>query len=123
MNFNPELKASIPAYFSYVIIIEGKKKIPLLEKVGFKKVYSLHEDGMSIRVRIEQIMQQIDKKDKICILTDFDKKGKDLYMLAKPIFQELGANLDSSFRGLLLKGQLKHIEEITKFFEKLNKIG
>jgi len=123
MKYNPELKASIPAYFEYVIIVEGKKTMEILNKIGFRKVYALHENGVSIKERVEQIMQQIDKKDKVCILTDFDKKGKTMYMLVKPMFEELGATLDSSFRGLLLKGQFEHIEEIKVFFERLDKIG
>ena len=123
MKYNPELKASIPAYFEYVIIVEGKKTMEILNKIGFRKVYALHENGVSIKERVEQIMQQIDKKDKVCILTDFDKKGKTMYMLVKPMFEELGANLNSSFRGPLLKGQFEHIEEIKVFFERLDKIG
>lgn len=122
MKYNPELKASIPAYFKYVIIVEGSGMIPIMNRVGFTKVYALHETGRSIKERVEQIMIQINKKDKVCILTDFDKKGKDLYMLVKPMFQELGAKLDSSLRGLLLKGQFEHVEEISKFFENLDKV-
>jgi 5S rRNA maturation endonuclease (ribonuclease M5) len=122
MKFNPELKAGISAYLEYVIIVEGKKDVASLNSLGFRKVYALHETGVPIRVRVEQIMQKINKSDKICILTDLDKKGKKLYMLAKQVFQELGAHLDSSFRGLLIKAQLTHIEGLASFMEKIGKI-
>ncbi len=123
MKYNPELKASIPAYFDYVIIVEGKKSADAMYSVGFRKIYTLHETGVPMKERVAQIMESINKKDKVCILTDFDRKGKDLYLLVKPIFQEHGAKLDSSLRGLLLKGQFEHVEEITQFFDKLSKIG
>jgi 5S rRNA maturation endonuclease (ribonuclease M5) len=123
MKFNPQLKNAIYSYFDYVIIVEGKKDKSALKALGFEKVYELHQTGVSLRERLEQISQQIDRKDKVCILTDLDKKGKDLYMKSKTILQELGAKLDSSLRGLLIKGRVSHVEGLPKFLEKIDKIG
>ncbi len=110
MKLNEELYADIEKYKSYVIIVEGKKDLFSLKALGFQKVYTIHETSVPIRERVEQIAQIIDKKDKVCILTDFDKKGKSLYLLLKSLFPEFGVRLDSSFRGLLLKAHLSHVE-------------
>jgi len=119
MKFNAELKQDIQKYFDYVIIVEGKKDSATLRSLGFSRVYELHITSVPLRERISEIAKELDKKDRVCILTDLDKKGKKLYMFAKPVFQELGIKLDSSFRGLLIKSQISHIEGLATFLDKL----
>ncbi len=119
MKFNQQLKQQIEKFKDYIIIVEGKKDVQSLKSLGFQKVYALHIPGMPIRERVEQIMSIINKKEKICILTDLDKKGRQLYEKLKPIFQELGAHLDSSLRGILIKTKLSHIEGLFHFMEKI----
>jgi 5S rRNA maturation endonuclease (ribonuclease M5) len=123
MRYNPQLKGAIYSYFGHTIIVEGKKDKNALVALGFERVFELHQTGVSLRERLEQIARELDKKEKVCILTDLDKKGKDLYMKSKTILQELGVHLDSSLRGLLIKGQVSHVEGIYKFLEKIDKIG
>jgi 5S rRNA maturation endonuclease (ribonuclease M5) len=123
MKLNPSLKASLQKYFDYHIIVEGKKDISSLKALGFTNLHAIHETGVPIKVRIEQIAQLLEKRDKVCILTDFDKKGKELYLLIKSLCQEQGIKLDSSLRGLLLKTQISHIEGLHKFFKKLEEIN
>ncbi len=120
MKINQLFYKDIERYKDYVMIVEGKKDLAALKALGFQKVYMIHEPGMPIKVRLEQIAQQIEKRDKVCILTDFDKKGKNLYMLIKQIAQELGMHVDSSFRGLLLKGKISHIEGLYTILKKEN---
>jgi len=122
MRFNPNLKQQIEKYKDYVFIVEGNKDVSSLQAVGFERVYALHTTGVSIRERIEQLVLEIDRKDKVCILTDFDKKGKKLYMYIKPILQEYGVKLDSSLRGILIKSQISHIEGLYSFMKKIDKI-
>jgi len=122
MRFNPKLKQQIEKYGDYVFIVEGKKDVSSLHALGFEKVHAIHATGVSIRERIEQIVPEIDRKDKVCILTDFDKKGKKLYMYIKPILQEYGVKLDSSLRGILIKSQISHIEGLYSFMKKIDKI-
>lgn len=122
MKFNPRLKHQLEKYKEYVILVEGKKDVQALKASGFEKVYELHKTGVSLRERIEEIAGKIDRKDKVCILTDLDKKGKKLYMIVKPIFQELGVRLDSSLRGILIKAKLSHIEGFHKFMKKVEEI-
>ncbi|MEK6855475.1 MAG: toprim domain-containing protein [Nanoarchaeota archaeon] len=118
MKFNPQLKNELEKYKEYVILVEGKKDVFALKSLGFEKVYAIHMTSVSLRERIEEISKTIGKKDKVCILTDLDRKGRKLYELIKPILQELGVKTDSSLRGLLLKARLSHIEGIEKFLKK-----
>ena len=122
MKFNPKLKQDVYKYKEYVIIVEGKKDVSSMRHLGFEKVHAIHETGKPIRERVLEIVSELDKKDKLCILTDFDKKGKQMYMLLKSLFQEQGVRLDSSLRGILHKSGLSHIEGLSKFMESVRKI-
>jgi len=123
MKFNPRLKQDVEKYRGYVIIVEGKKDVNALKVFGFEKVFAIHSSGVSLRERIEQIIEQVDlRKEKVCILTDFDKKGKKLYLLLKKEFSELGVRLDSSLRGILLKAGVSHIEGLDSFMQRVGRI-
>jgi len=124
MKFNPKLKQDIGKFLDYVIIVEGKKDVHSLKQLGFTKVYAIHETGTPLKERILKIAEQIDKKDRVCILTDFDRKGKLLYMTLKEELSQLpNIRLDSSLRGILLKAQVSHIEGLAKFMENIENIG
>jgi 5S rRNA maturation endonuclease (ribonuclease M5) len=124
MKYNPKLKSDIKKYVDYVIIVEGKKDVIAMKSLGFVKVYAIHKTGITIKERVEEIANSVDKRDRVCILTDFDKKGKQLYLLLKKEFSELGGiRLDSSFRGVLLKAKLSHIEGLYSFMQKVDAIG
>jgi 5S rRNA maturation endonuclease (ribonuclease M5) len=123
LKLNPQLKAQVQKYKDYVIIVEGKKDVASLNYLGFNRVHAIHENSIPIRVRLESIAKQIEKKDKVCILTDLDKKGKQLYLLIKSELQNLkGIHLDSSLRGLLIKARVSHIEGLHKFLDKVEKV-
>jgi 5S rRNA maturation endonuclease (ribonuclease M5) len=122
MKYNPKLKQDISRYFDYVIIVEGKKDVHAMKSLGFHKIYAVHETGVSLREKLERIASNIDKKDKVCILTDFDRKGKTLYLLIKSELSQMGVKLDSTLRGLILKSNVSHIEGLTEFMKKVDKI-
>jgi len=115
MKKPPNLKQEIEKYLDYVIIVEGNKDLLSLQSLGFQKVFTLHENSVSLKERLEQIANQINKKDKICILTDLDKKGRKLYLKAKSILSEMPVHLDSSLRSVLLKAQISHIEGLSTY--------
>lgn len=123
MKFNPKLKQDIGKYKDYVIVVEGKKDVASLKALGFEKVYAIHSTGVPLRERIRELAGMIEKKEKLCILTDFDKKGKQLYFLLKKEFGELGVRLDSSLRGVLLKAHVSHVEGLYEFMKKVEGIG
>ncbi len=122
MKFNQSLRNQIGKYQDYVIIVEGNKDVNALKALGFQNVHAIHSTGVSLKERAEQIASQLTKKDKVCILTDLDKRGRQLYHLLKTIFQELGARLDSTFRGILIKSKVSHIEGLDKFIDKIEAI-
>jgi 5S rRNA maturation endonuclease (ribonuclease M5) len=120
MNLIKDIPEKIEKYKSNIIIVEGKNDVSALKELGFIHVYPIHVTGIPLRVRAEQISLNVSKKDRVCILTDLDKKGKQLYLLLKPIFQELGAHLDPNLRSILLNSHVSHIESLPKFLEKFN---
>ncbi len=111
-----ELLRQIEKAKDHLIIVEGKKDKFALQKFGFSKIFVIHETGKSLGEKIEQIFK-IAGKDKVCILTDFDKKGKQLYFLLKSKLLEAGVKLDNTLRGFLLKEKISHIEGLSSYFK------
>jgi 5S rRNA maturation endonuclease (ribonuclease M5) len=99
---------------NYLVVVEGKKDKRALEALGFMNIFVINETGKSLGEKIEQIQEMCGKKDKVCILTDFDKKGKQLYLLLKSKLSEIGVRMDNSLRGVLLKERISHIEGLHK---------
>ena len=118
MKTDANFKNKLEKYFNYPVIVEGKKDVSSLEVVGFKRIYAINQNSVSLGERVEQIAFEIGRKNKICILTDFDKKGKELYFLLKKLFQEQGMQIDSSLRSLLFRAGISHIEGLAGFIEK-----
>ena len=97
-----------------LIVVEGKKDKSALEQIGLKNIFVLDENGKSLLIKIEEISQ----RDKECIiLTDFDKKGKEIYKLVKSELLQKGITLNNKLRNLLLKSHLSHIEGIFTFLK------
>ena len=111
MNFksNQEFGKELEKAKDMLVIVEGKKDKAALETLGFKNIFIINEAGKSLYEKIEEIEEQAGKK-KICILTDFDKKGKKLYLLLKSELSKRKVKLDNSFREILLKENISHIE-------------
>ena len=110
-----DLDLALGEYIDEVVIVEGKKDAAALAMLGFKRVYTIHETSVPIRERAVNIASQLGKNDKVCILTDFDKKGKQLYFLLKSTLQELGVKIDGSLRAILGKAGISHIEGLYTF--------
>jgi len=115
MDISLEWQNLFSRYFDSVIIVEGKKDAAALNALGFEKVYTINQTGVSLRERIEDITHGLSKKDIVCILTDFDKKGKQLYFLIFKEMQSLGVKLDNSLRGILGRMGISHIEGLDTF--------
>ena len=110
---NQQLLKDIERAKDYLIIVEGKKDKFALQHLDFENIFVINETGKSLPEKIEQIQQLCDKKTKVCILTDFDKKGKQLYLLLKSKLQEIGVRMDNTLRGILLKERISHIEGLS----------
>ena len=116
---NKKLLNAIEKAKQNLIIVEGKKDKHSLSCLGFEDIFMIHETGKSIQEKIEKVIeiQEQNPKQKICILTDFDKKGKQLYLLLKSKLQELGVRMDNTLRGALLKEKISHIEGLSSFIK------
>ena len=120
MNLSLSWQNILSKYQDFVIIVEGKKDTAALNALGFDKIFEIHQTGISIHERVESIIKKIGKKDTVCILTDFDKKGKQLYFIIQREMQAFGVRLDSSLRNMLLRMNISHIEGLDSFVENHN---
>ncbi|MFW6383166.1 MAG: toprim domain-containing protein [Nanoarchaeota archaeon] len=91
------------------LIVEGKKDINALRKIGVNNpIHPLSKKP------IYKIAEEFPQK-KVIILTDFDKKGKELYAKLSRELQSWGIKVDYVFREWLQKNtKLSHIEGIDK---------
>jgi 5S rRNA maturation endonuclease (ribonuclease M5) len=97
-----------------LIVVEGKKDRKALEKLGFRNIIELNKKPLF------QIIENISMKHKECIiLTDLDKKGKQLYGKLNAGLCRLGVKVDNKFREFLQKKtRLSHIEGIVTYLNK-----
>jgi len=115
-KFTHETELAIEEAKDLFIVVEGEKDKISMEELGFKNIFVLNETGKSLYEKIEEIEEKAGK-NKICILTDFDKKGKQLYLLLKSELAKRKVKLDNSFRGVLLKLNISHIEGLFSFIK------
>lgn len=97
------------------IIVEGKKDVSALKKIGIKNsmfclsvkpIYKVAEDF---------------KAREVIILTDFDKKGKELYGKLSTELQSQGVRIDRTFREWLQRNtKLSHIEGLDNYYYRAN---
>ena len=97
-----------------LIIVEGKKDSIALKKLGFKNIIELSKKPLF------QIIEDISNKNKECIiLTDLDKKGKQLYGELNSGLCKYGVKVDNKFREFLQKNtRLSHIEGLFTYLNK-----
>jgi len=97
-----------------LIIVEGVKDKRALEKMGIDNVITLKK-------ALYKVVEEAAKHEKECIiLTDFDKKGKQLYEKLNSGLSEEGVKIDRYFREWLRKHtRLSHIEGLMNYMEKL----
>lgn len=95
------------------IIVEGKKDRAALEKIGLSNITELSKKPL-FRV-VEEIA---DSNDECAILTDLDKKGKELYGKLDSDFQRYGVKINNRLRDFLFRHtKIRQIEGITTDLE------
>ena len=95
-----------------VILVEGKKDVNALKRLGVENVKMLNGPVFSF-------VERISKKNKeVIILTDLDKEGRKLYSMMKKGFERNGVKIEDSFRLFLFKEtKLRQIEGIDTYIE------
>jgi len=92
------------------VIVEGPKDKRALEHFGIYNIVTLSKKP--IFATCEDIAANTDQA---VILTDYDRKGKELYGKLYKGLQKLGVGIDNRFRLFLYKKRLSHIEGLVTF--------
>jgi len=97
-----------------LIIVEGKKDKAALEALGLKNIITLNKP-------LYKVVEDVKCKECV-ILTDLDKKGKQLYGYLSSNLQRFGVKVDNNFRNFLFKKtELRQIEGLRTYIHKLFK--
>ncbi len=95
-----------------LLLVEGKKDKMALQAFGMRNVQILDRPLFEV---IEGITGEC------AVLTDFDKKGKELYGKLANQLRQRGVKVDDSFRNLLMTLPLKQIEGLPAVVHKIYK--
>lgn len=111
-NFIDKVKDS-----NIIVIVEGKKDRIALQKLGINNIVELSKKP------IFQIVEDVANSNEECvILTDLDKKGKEIYGKLNSNLQKNGVKINNKFREFLFKHtKLRQIEGIGTYFENNHK--
>ena len=96
-----------------IIIVEGKRDKKALEEFGIKNIIILKKP-------LYLIVEYVVKSEKECIiLTDLDKKGKELYGKLASSLKQFGVKIDDKPREFLFKTKIRQIEGISKYMRRI----
>lgn len=101
------------------IVVEGKKDFLALKSLGIdNNIISINKPLFKV---VDDIIANKNKNNKkVVILTDLDKKGRQLYGKLKKDFCRNGYKIDAYFREFLQKNtKLRQIEGLPKYLERL----
>ena len=92
-----------------LVIVEGRKDKIALNKIGIKNIVELSKKPLY------QIVEEISDSNGDCIiLTDLDKKGKELYGKLNSDLQKHGVKINNSLRNFLFKNtKIRQIEGLS----------
>ncbi len=92
------------------VIVEGKKDRQALEFFGIENITTLSSQPLFA------VVEGVAGRGKdVVILTDMDRKGKELYGRLAKRLADHGVRIDRRFRGFLQKQRLSHIEGLVSF--------
>jgi 5S rRNA maturation endonuclease (ribonuclease M5) len=99
-----------------LIIVEGKKDLAALARLGFRDRYILTLEGPLYR-NVEIVAS---RAKRVAILTDLDPEGRKLYSSLKKDLSQFGVQIDDTFREFLFRQtKLRQIEGMDSYIEKL----
>ncbi len=91
-------------------IVEGKRDTASLRELGFTDIHELD-------TALFHIVERFDKGATVQILTDLDKKGKQLYRRLYHEFSQRGVRVDNRLREALFNTDLSHIEGLAGWLD------
>lgn len=94
-----------------LVIVEGKKDREALQKFGIDNIIELSKKPLF------KVVEDISNSNGECvILTDLDKKGKELYGKLNSDLQKRGVKINNKFREFLFKNtKLRQVEGISSY--------
>ena len=97
-----------------IVIVEGREDREALKKLGITNTVQLNKKPLYA------VVEDIVEKDKsVIILTDLDKKGKQLYGKLNHDLQRFSVKVDNKFREFLFKHTtLRQIEGLDSYIER-----
>ena len=107
-SFIEKIKAS-----NTLIIVEGKKDKAALQRLGIDNIIELNKKPLF------EIVENIANFNEECIiLTDLDKKGKELFRKLNSDLQKNGVKINNKFRNFLFRHtKLRQIEGMVGYLE------
>jgi len=94
----------------YLVIVEGNKDKKALEAFGIKNITTLDRPLYKV---VENVAES---REKCIILTDLDKKGRQLYGKLNSDLQKNGVHINNRFREFLFKKtKLRQIEGLVSY--------
>jgi 5S rRNA maturation endonuclease (ribonuclease M5) len=98
-----------------ILIVEGKEDKAALRRLGITNVVQLNKKPLYKIV--EDLME---KGKEVIILTDLDKKGKQLYGKLNHDLRRFGVKVDNKFRHFLFrKTKLRQIEGMDSYIDRI----
>lgn len=96
-----------------LVIVEGKKDRAALNRFGVTNIIELTKKPLY------QIVEEVADSGRECIiLTDLDKKGKELYSRLSSNLQKHGVKVNNKFREFLFRHtELRQIEGMGTYFQ------
>ena len=97
-----------------LVVVEGDKDIAALNHFGIKNIVKLKKPLYAVVEDIDSMAKEA------VILTDFDRKGKELYGKLRKDLMKHGVKVDTYFREFLQKNtKLSHIEGLKTYMGNL----
>lgn len=97
-----------------LVIVEGKKDRAALKKLGITNIMELSKKPLF------RVVEEISGSNKECIiLTDLDRKGREIYGKLNSDLQKNGVKVDNRLREFLFKStRLRQIEGLSGYLER-----
>ena len=107
-------------YKNLLIVVEGKRDVLVLKNLGVKSPIVKTQSRLSRIDMAESIAKRAGKKGRVLILTDFDKKGKEICSFIERELELSGVKVLKRERRIIRRsmGPWRCIEEITSLFKR-----
>ncbi|MFW9788302.1 MAG: toprim domain-containing protein [Candidatus Thorarchaeota archaeon] len=107
-------------YPNLLVVVEGKRDVSVLRNLGLKATIIRTQTRLSRQQVIEKIQAQAGPKGQVLVLTDFDKKGKEIYKFIEKELELSGIkNLKRERR--MIRKYMEHwttIEQLVSLFKR-----